>query len=117
MDRILIRDITAYCIVGIMKKERATKQRVLINVTLECDLSTAAESDEIEDTIDYKTVKDEIIAMVEASGFFLVEKMARTIIDICLRDARVKRVTVSVDKPDALTRARSVAVEMTRGRE
>jgi dihydroneopterin aldolase len=40
--------------------------------------------------------------------------MAEAIAGLCLADRRVARVTVGVDKPDALTGARSVGVEVTR---
>ena len=55
--------------------------------------------------------------MVEASRFYLVEKMASEIADICLSEPRVERVTVRVEKPGALRFARSVGVEITRTRE
>ena len=52
--------------------------------------------------------------MVEASTFFLVEKLAAEIARICLSDDRVERAVVRVDKPGALRFARSVAVEIER---
>jgi len=116
MDKIHIRDLCVPCIIGINPHERTEKQDVLINITLVCDCSTACCSDRIEDTIDYKTLKDELVAFVSGSQFFLIEKMAQEIASHCLATAGVESVIVTVDKPGALTGARSVAVEIERSR-
>ena len=54
--------------------------------------------------------------MVEASEFFLIERLADAIADICLEPAGVALAQVTVDKPGALRFARSVAVEISRTR-
>lgn len=117
LDRIHMRDLRCYCIVGIFEHERKTKQEVVMNLTIHADLSKAGASDDIEDTINYKSLKQDILTMVENSGFFLIEKMAEEVAAICLRDARVQRCDVTVDKPGALRYARSVAVEISRLRD
>lgn len=116
-DRIFIRDLRVTCIIGINPRERVEPQDVLINICMECDLAAACMSDAIEDTVNYKTLKDELVAACSHSSFFLIERLADEIASRCLRESRVRRVTVCVDKPGALTGARSVAVEVERGRE
>ncbi len=117
LDRIFIRDLTCRCIVGIYPEERREKQEVTINVVMWADLSTASRSDQIEDTVDYKCVKKNILAMVEDSSCLLIERLAGDIAEICLQEPRVQRAAVTVDKPGALRFARSVAVEIVRERE
>ena len=116
MDRIRIRDVLLRCIIGINDDERREKQDVVINIVLECDHSAAAKSDDLADAVDYKGIKKDVIKLVEASQFNLIEKLADRIADTCLQNPRVQRATVTVDKPAALRFARSVAVEVTRGR-
>ena len=116
MDRILIRDLALRCIIGIYPEERRAKQDVIVNLAIESDFRAAARSDAIRDAVDYKAIKKGVIDLVEASSFGLVETLASRIADLCLADRRVKRVTVTVDKPGALRFARSVAVEVTRSR-
>lgn len=115
-DRIYIRDLQLRCIVGIYDDERREKQDVTINIIMCADLRAAGASDRIEDTVDYKAIKKRVLAMVEQSSFFLIERLAERVAEICLEDARVQRVVVAVDKPGALRFARSVAVEITRDR-
>ena len=107
-------DLALRCIIGIYPEEREKKQDVVINVVMEADLRAAGASDRIEDTIDYKTIKLRIVEMVEGSECNLIECLADRIARICLTDPRVRRVTVTLDKPGALRFARSVAVEVTR---
>ena len=115
-DRIHIRDLSVQCIIGINPEERVEKQEVVINLTLHADLAEAARTDRIEDTVDYKSVKNEVRKAVEASDFFLLERLAEHVAEIALRPPQVQRVDLSVDKPGALRFARSVAVEMTRAK-
>ena len=116
MDRIFIRDVMVRCIIGIYPQERKEKQDVVINIVLVGDLRKAGLSDSIRDTINYKTIKKNVIKLVEKSEFNLIEKLADRIADTCLQNPKVRRATVTVDKPAALRFARSVAVEVTRSR-
>lgn len=115
-DRILIRDLLIHCIVGTEDRERITRQPVVLNIELDCDLAPAAASDRIEDTVNYVTIKNRIVAMVEASGFQLIERLAERVAALCLEDARIGAAEVTVEKPGALTGARSVAVRIRRTR-
>jgi len=116
LDRIFIRDLVVRCIVGINPHERNHRQDVTINITLHADLRQAAASDRIEDTINYKTIKDQVVEMVEQSQCLLIERLAQQIADLCLAEPRVRMVEVTVDKPGALRYARSVAVQIVRQR-
>jgi dihydroneopterin aldolase/D-erythro-7,8-dihydroneopterin triphosphate epimerase len=116
-DQIQIVDLLLRTIIGINEEERRNRQDVLINITLHADMSAACRSDDIEDAVNYRTLTKEIIELVEGSSFFLVEKMAAEIAAICLSDPRVERARVRVEKPGALRFARSVGVEIERGRE
>jgi len=114
LDRIHIRDLLIRCILGIYPEERKDKQDVIINITLHADLSVAAQSDNIDDTINYKIIKKDVVEMVQQSEFFMLEKMADEIAGIALQNPQVRQVDVMVDKPGALRFARSVAIEITR---
>jgi dihydroneopterin aldolase/2-amino-4-hydroxy-6-hydroxymethyldihydropteridine diphosphokinase len=113
-DRILIKDLLLRTIVGINEEERRNKQDVLINIVLHSDMQTAGATDRIEDAINYRSITKRVIALVENSRFYLVEKMAAEVATVCLEDPRVERATVRVEKPSALRFARSVGVEIER---
>jgi FolB domain-containing protein len=117
LDRIEIKDLLLRCIVGINEDERKDKQDVLINIVMFVNIQRASSSDNIGDTVNYRTVTKQIIEHVEASQYFLVETLADRVAQICLRDPCVREVEVSVEKPGALRFARSVGVRLSRTRE
>lgn len=116
MDRIFIKDLLVRCILGIGEDERREKQDVVISLSISADLSKAGQSDDFADAVDYRAMKKRILAFVEQSQFYLVEALAENIARLCLEDPRVEQVQVCVEKPSALRYARSVGVEITRGR-
>ena len=113
-DQILIKDLLLRTIVGTKADERVNKQDVVINIILDVDLRAAGESDQIEDTVNYRTITKNVIEFVEESDFLLVEKLATEISKICLVDPRVAAAEVCVEKPGALRFARSVGVVVRR---
>jgi FolB domain-containing protein len=114
LDQIHIRDLRLRCIIGVYETERTERQDIVINLTLAGDFSAAGRSDDIADAVDYKVLKKQVIKLVESSEFRLIETLAERVAEICLSHPKVRRVTVSVDKPGALRFARSVAFEITR---
>lgn len=116
-DKIHIRDLALRCIIGVNQDERTEKQDVIINIVLYTDTGKAGQTDNLEDSVDYKMVKKDVLFLVENSSFLLIEKLAEEIARICLQDTKVQKVNVIVDKPGALRYTRSVAVEIVRTRE
>ena len=84
MDKIFIRDLLVRCIVGIYPEERKEKQDVKINMVLYTDLRKAGQSDDIDDTVNYKTIKKQVLKMVQESDFFLIEKLFILILKISI---------------------------------
>ena len=116
-DRIVIKDLLLRGIVGVNENERHKRQDILLNLELVTDVRTAGASDRIEDAINYRTVAKQIIAMVEESDFFTVEKLATEVARLIVTEYPVTEVTVTVEKPGALRFARSVGLTITRGSE
>ena len=113
MATIHIRDLSLRTIIGIQDWEREKQQDIVINIALDYDAAKAAKSDDIADAVDYKALKKKIIHLTETTRFNLVEKMASEVLKIVMEDPRVTSASVTIDKPQALRFARSVAVTMT----
>lgn len=113
-DRVFIRDLLLRAIIGINPSERVNLQDVVINIELEADLRPAGASDEIADAINYRTIAKQVVALVDGSSYYLLERLAEEVASICLQDPRVQVARVRVEKPGALRFARSVGVEVER---
>ena len=113
---IKIENLKLRTIVGIYEWEKKTKQDIVINVEMEFDGAKAIETDNIEDTVDYKTITKKIIAMVEGSEFNLIERIAGEAMKIVMENEKVEKASVRVDKPGALRFTDSVSVTQTESR-
>lgn len=116
MDKILIGDLHARCVLGLTEEERRERQDVVVQITLWSDLDRAIASDRVEEGLDYRALKKRVLALVEGSTFRLLETLAARIADECTGTPRVERALVRVDKPGALRFARTVGVEVVRRR-
>ena len=116
MDKVFINDLLVRGIIGINDWERKNKQDILINVTLFAELQYAGESDDIQDTPNYRTAAKKIIAHVESSNRFTVEALANDIAALCLEDHNVEKVVVRLEKPSAVRFSKSVGVEIERSK-
>lgn len=116
LDRILIKDLVVEGILGIKPDERVNKQQLLVNAELFTDTSRAAETDDINDAVNYRTITKKMIAHIEVGEPMLVERLVQELADVCLEDERVQKVTITVEKPGALRFARSVGIRITRSR-
>ena len=113
-DRIEIKDLLLRGIVGVNESERRKRQDILVNVRMTADTADAAAADSLESAVNYRTVSKEIIALVEASNYHTVERLATEIARLIVTGHPVTKVKVTVEKPGALRFARSVGVTIKR---
>jgi FolB domain-containing protein len=116
MDQILITDLVARGIIGLNDWEREKPQEMLINIVLFADLHKAGESDNIQDSVNYRSVAKKVLVHAETAGRLTVEALAADIAHISLEEAGVLKVRVRVEKPGAVRFSRSVGVEIERAR-
>jgi dihydroneopterin aldolase len=102
-------------IIGIYEWERETKQTIILDIEMAYDISKAAATDAIEDTLDYKTVSKRIISFVEESKYFLVEKLAEEITNVILNEFDIRWVKLTLNKKGAIRGASDVGIIIERG--
>jgi FolB domain-containing protein len=115
-DHIYIKNLLVRGILGVNEWERRTRQDIVINVTITCDLRAAGKSDDLEDTVNYRTVSKAIVSHVESSRRLTAEALAADVARLCLEMDGVSAVRVRIEKPGALRFAESVGVEIERHR-
>jgi dihydroneopterin aldolase len=117
MDIIFLGGLQIETIIGIYDWERETKQTVILDIEMAYDIQKAAETDDIQHTLDYKAVSKRIIAFVEASNYFLVERLTVEIADIIRNEFDVPWVKVTLNKKGAIRGASDVGIIVERGRK
>ena len=115
MDKIYLEELKVDTIIGIWDWERRIRQTVVIDLVMSADIAAAAASDDVADTLNYKSVAKRIQSFVSESEFQLVETMAERIAGIIRDEFDVAWVRVRVSKPGAIRGSRNVGVEIERG--
>jgi dihydroneopterin aldolase len=115
-DRIFLRDLRIETVIGIYDWERAIRQTVSFDFEFPADIRKAALTDDIADTLDYKSVAKTVIAFVEASHYGLVETLAEEVARLILQEFGLPWVKIVLNKPGAVRGSRDVGVMIERSR-
>jgi FolB domain-containing protein len=116
MDKVIIKDLLARGIIGVNDWERKKPQEILINLVLYGDTSQAGVTDDVEDSINYRTIAKKAQHLAETAERLTVEALANDIAQVCLSNPAVIKVQVRVEKPGAVRFAKSVGVEIERSK-
>lgn len=116
MDAIKINNIRCYGYTGFLPEEQVLGQWFEVNLTLWVDLASAGESDNIQDTLDYREAIARVKNLIETQKFSLIEKLASAIAQSLLELKLVEKVSVSLSKPapPIPNFGGEITVEMTR---
>lgn len=118
LDQIELTGLTVFGRHGVFEHERRDGQDFTIDLRLHLPLKTAAESDDVRDTVHYGELAEKVAAVVAGEPVNLIETLAERIADAVLEEQLVQSVEVTVHKPHApiaLTFS-DVAVKIIRGR-
>jgi dihydroneopterin aldolase len=118
-DRIRLAGVRGRGFHGVFDHERRDGQEFVIDLVLDLDTRPAARSDDLQDTVDYGTLVEQVRSAVASDPVDLIETLAQRIADICLRNAQVAGVEVTVHKPHAPIQATfsDVALTINRSRQ
>ncbi|MDX1949373.1 MAG: dihydroneopterin aldolase [Rickettsiales bacterium] len=106
-----IKDLTAKTTIGVYDNEKLRQQRLVVNIEMDYDEGNSCNSDNINDTMNYHPICDEITALLENGDNHLIEFVCEKIGKICLSYQQVRSAKVEVDKPEVpLKSVRSISV-------
>lgn len=115
MDLVYIRELEVETIIGIYDWEREIRQRINLDLDMGTDIRQAANTEDVDNTLNYKTVSDRLIEFIEQSEFQLVETMAEQLAEIVMTEFGVKWLRLRLGKPGAVPQAKDVGVIIERG--
>jgi|TARA_B110000967_G_scaffold206466_1_gene253290 dihydroneopterin aldolase len=115
MDIVYIRDLRIETIIGIYDWEREVKQTVSLDLEMAHDIRQAAETDDIQYALNYKSIAKRLIGFIEQSEFLLVERMAEEVANIVTGEFSVPWLKLRVSKPGALRGSQDVGIIIERG--
>jgi dihydroneopterin aldolase len=117
-DMIWLEGVECRVKVGVPAAERARRQKILVDVGLECDIRPAAARDDFRLAADYWAVEKLVRAEAEAGERALVETLAERLASAVLKaQPSVAAVVIRVRKtPAVMPKTREVRVEIRRER-
>lgn len=115
MDIIYLHSLKVDCVIGVWEWERQINQTLTIDLDMGFDITNAAKSDDLQDTLSYKDVSKRIESFVKDSSYNLVETLIEEIAKILLTEFPIKWCNVKVNKFGAVRGAGDVGVIIERG--
>jgi len=117
-DTIVLNNIRAYGYTGFLPEERTLGQWFAVDVRLELSLEKAGQTDNIQDTLDYREVIDQIKNTIRTERFLLLERLAQVLTQQVLAFPLVQAVTLRVTKvaPPIPDFTGQISIELHRGK-
>lgn len=98
-DSLILSQCHFNCRIGCTAEERAEVQTIILDVTLFFDITKAARSGDLADTIDYCLVHEAVKNLVERQEFNLIETMITAVAELLLQSFPIQKVTLRLQKP------------------
>ncbi|MDY6847003.1 MAG: dihydroneopterin aldolase [Chloroflexota bacterium] len=116
MDKIFIKNLKVFGILGVHPYEQRKKQEIRVSVEVTADITEAAKGDNVKKTIDYAALSDDIIQFIDDSNFGTIESLITALAERVLDNYKVNSIWLKIEKPNAVPQADSVGVEITRSK-
>lgn len=117
MDSIVIEGLKVPTVIGCFDWERQITQPLLLDLTLYTDLSVAAQSDELNDTLNYAEICELATQVIQQAAPKLIEHAAQLVIDALFAQFEaISQIHITIRKPAIIPSAQSVGIRLERMR-
>ena len=113
---VLIKDFHIKEIIGIHKHERINKQKIIFNIVIDVNQNTLPDENSLSSIVDYEKITNKLKNLAENKSYNFLESLAEDSFDEIFKDKRINSVKIKIEKPDAISNAKSVGVEVFKSR-
>jgi FolB domain-containing protein len=113
---VLIKDFLINEIIGIHKHEKSNKQKIIFNVVIDVNQNTLPVENVISSIVDYETITKKLENLAKNKNYSFLESLAEDSFKEIFKDKKINSVKIRIEKPDAITNAKSVGVEVFKSR-
>ncbi|KID54826.1 dihydroneopterin aldolase [Pseudoalteromonas luteoviolacea] len=114
MDKVYISQLHVETIIGVYDFEKESKQSLYFDIEMSTDIIPAAQTDDINLTVDYAKVSERVITLSESIQVELLETLLERLAAMILGEFAVSDVRIKVSKPAAVAQAATVGIEIYR---
>ncbi|MVB12036.1 Bifunctional folate synthesis protein [Caprobacter fermentans] len=100
MDRIIIEDLQVYAYHGVAQEERTIGQMFFVSLRIGSNLERAAASDDVNDTLNYADLCNDVQTVMQSGKCNLIEAAAMNIIQHLFRKySDIAEISITLKKP------------------
>ena len=112
----LIKDFHIKEIIGIHKHERINKQKIIFNIIIDVNQETLPDENSLSSIVDYEKITNKLKNLAKNKSYNFLESLAEDSFSEIFKDKRINSVKIKIEKPDAISNAKSVGVEVFKSR-
>lgn len=114
MDKIFIKGLVLYTLIGVYDFERDAKQRIIVDLEIDANLKAAGVSDDVADTLDYGAIAERLSQIADSASYKLLEALGEEMVDTIMREFAPSAISLRINKPDILDNCEAVGIVLNR---
>ena len=111
-----IKDFVISEIIGIHKHEKINKQKIIFNIVIDVNHNTIPNENNLSSVVDYEKITNKLLTLTKRKKYNFLESLAEDSFKEIFEDKRINAVKIKIEKPDAITNAKSVGIEVYKSR-
>lgn len=117
MDAIIIEGLKVDTVIGCFNWERQIIQPLMLDITIHNDLTQAANSDELDDTLNYAQICELAAQVIQAAQPKLIEHAAQLVLESLFTTfPSIESISITIRKPAIIAQANAVGIRLERNR-
>lgn len=117
MDSIIIESLRVETVIGCFAWERQILQPLLLDLEIDCDLTQASQSDQLEHTLNYAEICQISAEVIQQAQPELIEHAAYLVIKALFEQyQQIQKISLHIRKPAIIPQAQSVGIRLVRER-
>ena len=113
---VLIKNFIIYEIIGIHQNEKINKQKIIFNIVINVNQNIYPDENNLASIVDYEKITSKLENLAKNKKYNFLESLAEDSFNEIFSDKRINSVKIKIEKPDAITNAQSVGVEVFKSR-
>ena len=114
---VFIKDFIIEEIIGIHEHEKIKKQKIKFNIILDVNKNSIPDEKDIKSIVDYEKITNKLENLTKSKKYNFLESLAEDSFKEIFEDERINSVTIKIEKPEAIKKAKSVGVEVFKTRK
>ena len=114
---VFIKDFIIEEIIGIHEHEKIKKQKIKFNIILDVNKNSIPDEKDIKSIVDYEKITNKLENLTKSKKYNFLESLAEDSFKEIFEDERINSVTIKIEKPQEIKKAKSVGVEIFKTRK